>query len=351
MVCDSLGGGGAERQLTLLATSLRDPWEVSVFALEGGLFARELRDAGIPLVISPRKFRLDISPIVPLWNEMGGLKPDVVHSWGWMSSFAAEICCKRWRLPHVSGVIRRGMIPPRRALHLKIASSLGNLTIANSRAGLAAFGVAPDRGRVLYNGFDPKRLERAGRGTHPSDSFHVVMTATMDDRKDFPMFVQAARKIVAGRQSVAIFTALGNGPDFDVLVSSASDMIEAGRFFFPGRAPEVLDHYDCARVGVLLSTYGEGLSNSIMEYMAAGLPVVCTDQGGNRELVIDGVTGFLIPPSDADALVEKLLWLEANREKALAMGQAGRKRIETEFSVARMIERASEIYLEVLKRG
>ena len=140
-------------------------------------------------------------------------------------------------------------------------------------------------------------------------------------------------------------------PHFDALASSAADLIEAGRFFFPGRAPEVLDHYDSAHAGVLLSTYGEGLSNSIMEYMAAGLPVVCTDQGGNRELVIDGVTGFLIPPSDADALAEKLLWLEANREKALAMGQAGRKRIETEFSVARMIERASEIYSEVLKRG
>jgi colanic acid/amylovoran biosynthesis glycosyltransferase len=62
------------------------------------------------------------------------------------------------------------------------------------------------------------------------------------------------------------------------------------------------------------------------------------------------VTGFLIPPSDSDALAEKLTWLEANRERALAMGRAGRKRIETEFSVARMVERASEIYSEVMDR-
>ena len=350
MVCDSLGGGGAERQLALLATSLRDPWEVSVFALEGGVFARELRDAGIPLVISPRRVRLDISPIVPLWKVMADPKPDVVHSWGWMSAFAAELCCRRWGIPHISGVIRRGTVPPRRSLHTKIASSLGKLTVANSQAGLAAFGIAPERGRVLHNGFAPERLARASAAGRLEERFHVVMAATMDDRKDFPMFVRAAKKLVAGRQSAAIFTALGSGPDFDALVSSASDMIGAGRFFFPGRVPEVLDHYGSAHVGVLLSTHGEGLSNSIMEYMAAGLPVVCTDQGGNKELVIDGVTGFLIPPSDVDALVERLTWLEANREKALAMGQAGRKRIETEFSVARMIERASEIYLEVLHR-
>ena len=350
MVCDSLGGGGAERQLTLMATSLSDSWQVSVFALEGGLFARELQDGGIPLVIAPRKFRLDPSPVAALWREMAHQKPDVVHSWGWMSSFAAEICCQRWRVPHVSGVIQRGMLPPRRALNLKVASSLGKLTIANSKAGLAAFEVAPTRGRVLYNGFAPERLARVSPGGCADAPFHVVMAATMDDRKDFPLFVQAARKFAVARQSAARFTALGSGPDFDILVSSATDLIEAGRMVFPGRVSEVLDYYDSVHVGVLLSTFGEGLSNSIMEYMASRLPVVCTDQGGNRELVVDGVTGFLIPPADSDALVEKLAWLEANRERALAMGTAGRKRIETEFSVARMVERASQIYSEVMNR-
>ena len=133
-------------------------------------------------------------------------------------------------------------------------------------------------------------------------------------------------------------------------MSSASDLIDAGCLDFPGRVNEVLDYYDDAHVGVLLSTHGEGLSNSIMEYMASNLPVVCTDEGGSRELVVDGVTGFLIPPSDSDALVEKLAWLEANREQALAMGREGRKRIEAEFSVARMVERASEIYSEVMNR-
>jgi len=98
------------------------------------------------------------------------------------------------------------------------------------------------------------------------------------------------------------------------------------------------------------SIHGEGISNSIMEFMASGLPVVCTDQGGNRELVIDGVTGFLVPVADAGALTEKLIWLEGNREKALAMGRAGRNRIASEFSVEKMVARATEIYTEVMVR-
>jgi glycosyltransferase involved in cell wall biosynthesis len=353
MVCDSLGGGGAERQLTLMATSMVDPWQVSVFALEGGLYSEELQKSGIPLTISPRKFRLDPSPLRTLWGHMGKLKPDIVHSWGWMASFAAETCCRRWKIPHVSGVIRRGMIPPRKSLHLKIASSLGDLVLANSQAGLDAFGIPPGRGRVLYNGFAPERLERADFDrpdlhADPGGRFHIVMAATMDDRKDFPLFIRTAEELLTSKQSAAKFTALGSGSDFDALVSSAADLIQAGHFFFPGRVSEVLDYYDSAHVGVLLSTYGEGFSNAIMEYMVGSLPVVCTDQGGNRELVVDGITGFLIPPADAEALAEKLTWLETNREKALTMGREGRKRIEAEFSVAKMIERTTDIYSEVL---
>lgn len=357
MACDSLGGGGAERQLTLMATSLVDPWKVSVFSLEGGMFAQELRNAGVPLTIVPRKFRLDPSPLASLWREAARLRPDVVHSWGWMASVGAEIYCRRRGIPHVSGVIRCGMFPHRRGWALKQASSLGTVVIANSQAGLDSFSIPSERGRVLYNGFAPERFEQADFDRRTSlsasdDSFHVVMAATMDNRKDFALFINAARQLLDGGQFTASFTALGDGTDYDALVESNVDLIEAGHIIFPGRVYEVMDYYKSADVGVMLSTpiHGEGLSNSIMEYMASSLPVVCTDQGGNRELVVDGVTGFLVPPSDANALAEKLAWLKNHREKALAMGRAGRDRIETEFSVAKMVQRASEIYNEVLAR-
>jgi len=355
MVCDSLGGGGAERQLTLMSTSLVDPWQVSVFALEGGVFADEMRAAGIPLNISPRKFRLDPSPIIALWREIDRLRPDVVHSWGWMTSFAAEICCRRWKIPHVSGVIRRAMLPTSRAWTLKRACSLGTVVVANSQAGLDVFGIPPGRGRVLYNGFAPERLERADfdrttSSRDPHGRLQVVMAATMDNRKDFPLLIESARQLLDDGRFEASFTLLGSGSDHDALVASAADLIETGYMEFPGRVHEVMDYYESTHVGVMLSTpiHGEGLSNSIMEFMASSLPVVCTDQGGNRELVVDGVTGFLIPPSNAEALTEKLNWLEANRDQALAMGRAGRKRIETEFSVARMVDRAGKIYSEVM---
>jgi glycosyltransferase involved in cell wall biosynthesis len=65
------------------------------------------------------------------------------------------------------------------------------------------------------------------------------------------------------------------------------------------------------------------LSNSIMEYMACELPVICTDSGGNRELVVDGETGFIIPPEDVDSFTEKLLFLKNNPDISHRMGNEG----------------------------
>jgi glycosyltransferase involved in cell wall biosynthesis len=354
MVCDSLGQGGAERQLTLMATALRPDWDVTVFTLEGGHFERALEESGVPLVLAPRRFRFDPTPLAALDRELARRRPDVVHSWGWMAAFAAELCCRRRRIPHVSGVIRRGMFPHRRGWALKKASTLGTFVLANSRAGLEAFGVPAGRGRVLYNGFDPDRLERAAFDrTAPVDAarpFRAVMAATMDERKDFPLFVRAARILHEEDPGAMTFVALGGGRDHGAVVRSAADLVAAGVIEFPGRVDEVMDHYGEADVGVMLSSpiHGEGLSNSIMEFMACGLPVVCTDQGGNRELVVEGETGFLVPVSDAEALVDRLRRLAGHRDEARAMGAAGRRRIVSEFSVARMCDRAAAIYHEAI---
>ena len=95
---------------------------------------------------------------------------------------------------------------------------------------------------------------------------------------------------------------------------------------FPDMGLEVMPAVASADVGVLLTPPGrhaEGCSNSIMEYMALGLPVVCTDNGGNREIVDDHVTGLVIPPSDVDALVDALRVLSVDPRLRAQFGAAG----------------------------
>jgi glycosyltransferase involved in cell wall biosynthesis len=85
-----------------------------------------------------------------------------------------------------------------------------------------------------------------------------------------------------------------------------------------------------------------------MEYMACGLPVVCTDSGGNPEIVLDGVSGLLVAPRDVGALVSALRALGSDPSLARRMGQEGRRRIEGLFTVDAMVERYVTIYKSLL---
>jgi glycosyltransferase involved in cell wall biosynthesis len=82
--------------------------------------------------------------------------------------------------------------------------------------------------------------------------------------------------------------------------------------------------------------------------MACGLPVVCSDSGGNRELVVEGVTGFIVPPQDVNGLVDKLLWLRAHPQEAHAMGTAARQRLLKEYAVEKLVEKTLAVYAELL---
>src|SRR5262249_29496798 len=113
------------------------------------------------------------------------------------------------------------------------------------------------------------------------------------------------------------------------------------RFLGKQKAVEgIVDTFD---IGVL-STFTEGISNSIMEYMALRKPVVATDGGGTKELVVDGETGFLVPPRDPYALAARVDYLLENPDIARRMGEAGESRLRRAFSMNVMIDRSVMLY-------
>ncbi len=356
---DSLGNGGAERQLALMAKSLPSAWERRVWSLMDGPFAQVLRDGGIRVDVRKRHGRFDATPALDLWRVLATWRPDVVHSWGWMSSLAAGPACKVLGIPLVDGAIRMGMIPPwrRRTALWLMRRSIGWATrvVANSRAGLIAWGIDPERGRVVYNGFDVERLAAyASSGQRPYDPFTVVMTGRMTHEKDFRTFFASARQVADCKEPNWRFIAIGHGPNRNALLDETEELVKCGVASFPDATLEVIGVVRHAHVGVLVSDpvlHAEGCSNSIMEYMACGLPVVCSDGGGNRELVIEGETGFIIPPRAPQVLAEKLLWLRAHPREASRMGQAGQTRIMSEFTVEKMVNQTLAVYGEVASLG
>jgi glycosyltransferase involved in cell wall biosynthesis len=165
------------------------------------------------------------------------------------------------------------------------------------------------------------------------------MVAGFSKYKDYPTFLRAARELNGKRKDV-VFVTVGDGEKLQACKELAGGV---GSIRFLGRRKDVVDIVATFDIGVM-STYTEGISNSIMEYMALRKPVVATDGGGTRELVVDGETGFLVPPGDAAALASRIEYLLDHPDVAKRMGEAGEARLKREFSVTRMVAETVELY-------
>jgi glycosyltransferase involved in cell wall biosynthesis len=173
----------------------------------------------------------------------------------------------------------------------------------------------------------------------------------MSPAKDFASFIEAARLVTAQTPGKTWrFLALGAGPSRATLIEGASDLVEKGTVSFVDAGLEVFPYLQAADVGVLMTNpdrLAEGCSNTILEYMACGLPVVCGDSGGNREVVIEVKTGFVVPALDARALADRLVWLREHPREAAEMGRAGARRLGEDFTVRNLIDKTVSVYEEL----
>jgi glycosyltransferase involved in cell wall biosynthesis len=173
------------------------------------------------------------------------------------------------------------------------------------------------------------------------------MIAEFSDYKDYPTFIRAAQIILSRRKDV-LFIAIGGGKNLERCKQLISPVEEGFRFL--GERKDVEGLVAQLDIGVLC-TFTEGISNSVMEYMAAGKPVVVTDGGGSRELVVNEQTGFLIPPKDANAVAEKIELLLDNHNLAIRLGAAGKRRIIREFSLEQLAARTVTAFKNVILKG
>jgi glycosyltransferase involved in cell wall biosynthesis len=119
----------------------------------------------------------------------------------------------------------------------------------------------------------------------------------------------------------------------------------ADKVKFLGHREDVESIVNILTIGVLCSPpSGEGISNSIMEYMAASKPVVVTRGGGTEELVLEGETGYIVEPGSVGGVVDKISILLTDTDLVRQMGHAGRKRLEDHFNLDQMVKRQIEVF-------
>jgi glycosyltransferase involved in cell wall biosynthesis len=348
---DSLRLGGKERQLVELLKGLKER-DIDVLLVcmdQGEFYEPDVKALSIPMKYLLRKLRWDPSVIGRLYKLVREFDPDVIHTNSMMSSAYALPVAKLLGIPLINGSIRNCFQNP--SLRWKVERailSLSDFRIANSMAGLRSRGLSPDSHRniVIHNGFDLSRSNATEiRDTAPTSGLpRVGMIAEFRPDKDFKTFLLAARMLLHNRHDVR-FVTVGDGEtlaDMKMLMADEEDKVQ-----FLGRRRDVERIISSFSVGVLAS-FTEGISNSVMEYMAMEKPVVVTDCRGSRELVLEGKTGFLVPPMDYAAMADRIAYLLANTCEARKMGEAGRKHIEENFSLNAMVDKTIEVYERAL---
>lgn len=219
-------------------------------------------------------------------------------------------------------------------------------------------GAAPQRITQIYNGVDslrfhPRREERTPIGPDGFMSGNELLIGSvgrMAEVKDYPNLVRAFLRMLelapearARARLVILGEGVARAACLDLLKQANAEQLA----WLPGSRDDIASLMRQFDVFVLPSL-GEGISNTILEAMACGLPVVATSVGGNSELVEDGLTGTLVPPADPEAMAQALLAYFEDNAMARSHGEAGREKIEAQFSMEAMVRGYMGVYDKVL---
>jgi len=356
---DSLRVGGKERQAVELLKGLRRFTDVQLLVVTMGeeqFYVPDVERLEIPLLYLVRKMRWDPFIFGRLDALLKKFRPHILHTNSDIATLYALPLCKMRRVRLVNGAIRNAFSGKGfRWKTERLLLRLSDARVANSMAGLASRGFRQtDKGNyVIHNGFDTDRFEAASARAPGQFDFGcagkkaVGMVAEFSDFKDYPTFLRAARMVLKKRDDV-VFIAVGGGKNLAAckqLVAGGGDGIR-----FLGERKDIEAIVSALQIGVLC-TFTEGISNSVMEFMAAGKPVVVTDGGGSREIVTDGENGFLVPRSNPEVLAQKMELLLNDSALARKFGGAGKVHLQRHFSLGQLVERTMRMYRDVLAWG
>ncbi len=357
--------GGTERQVANLALRI-DPsrFDLHLACLKNsGELLKELEGLAVPRP----EFRIgSLHALRTLWQAIRlsryirkhGIQ--IVHSYGFYPNVFAMTAAKLAGNVVAIASIRDmgdGLTPLQTKVQRRVCR-WANCVLVNAdaiRQRLISQGYRPNNIVVIPNGITLTRYNEQQAGILrrefglPPSSQVVVVFSRLNQMKGVQYFLDAAA-IVARRFPGVRFLVAGDGANKKELEEKAERMGLGPQTVFAGFRCDVREWLPEADVSVLPSL-SEGLSNSLLESMASGVPVIGARVGGNPEVIDHEVTGLLVPPKDANALANAMCRLLADKEMAARFGQAGRRRVAELFSVDGSVRQTTGLYRRLVESG
>ena len=358
-LADNIGGGGKERRMLELIKSLSkiSSYKIILVSLtDMGVGYDYMYDFPVTIIETDRKHRFTTQPFFIIKNAIKKYKPDVVHSWGSMSSVYILPLLPFRKFKFINGIIADA--PNEIAWYSKpyirgqLSFPFSDVVLSNSLAGIKSYSAPVNKTFCIYNGIDMNRFKNLPLAAELKKelgiekfAFVVGMVGAFHDRKDYKTFVKAAQKIIRENKNIC-FLLIGEGKNQQPIEDTLTQE-EKQQILFLGRRADVEALIQVFDVGVLCTNskiHGEGVSNSIIEYMSLSKPVIATEGGGTNEVIIDNYNGYLIEDKGTDTLIEKLLYLYHHPDIGKQMGEKALQTIKEKFLLDRMTDEFVAIY-------
>ncbi|MFL5859966.1 MAG: glycosyltransferase family 4 protein [Solirubrobacteraceae bacterium] len=361
---DVIGRGGAEaiaEELCVQADPARFRRSLCVTRATAHVYGAatsltRLRDAEVEVVFLERRKRLEVSSLSRLASLLRRRHVDVIHAHKFGSNVWAALLGRATGVPVVIAHEHTWSFEGQRARRLADRHLVGRfsdaviaVSEADRRRMVSEVGMPADRVVLIPNG-----IAGAGAGDRVAVARELglapgtpvlVQTATLRPQKAVEVMIAATAIIRRAHPDVRLLIA-GDGDAARLRAVAAAEGV-ADAVSLLGPRGDVADLLAAASVGVLSSDF-EGMPLAVLEYMAAGLPVVAPGVGGLPEIVRDGETGFLVGPRDPAALAERVGRLLADPALAREMGERGRRRQRELFSQEAMTGAVSGLYERLL---
>ncbi|HEY1771788.1 MAG TPA: glycosyltransferase [Gammaproteobacteria bacterium] len=373
----TFGIGGTEKQVANLTKRMdRRSFDVSFACMSRwGEIIQEIEDRqGIAVSEYPMDSLYELNAFRQQWRFAKALRRNrtqILHSYNFYANMFSLPAAKLAGVPCIVASIRdMGIyLSPMKLQAQKLACRLADRIVVNAgaiRDWLVEQGYPAHKIVVIRNGVDASRFGGRCDGTAlrrefaiPSQVPLVVMLARLNPSKGIDCFFEAAAKLHERRPDVH-FLAVGEcytrNAESEVVVDSAyrsklQDRVAslglADRVHFTGLRKDIPQILAAATVSVLPSV-SEGISNTLLESMAAGVPVVATHVGGTPEVIQDGEHGLLTPPGDSQAIADAILAVLGDPALAARLSANGRRRVQDEFSFEAVVRRTEDLYRELL---